>query len=174
MSDSNALERPPRHLPWPLGWAEVVVGYDFGILSIQEIQAWAKSLAAPGQAVARLASLQGIGLVRFEEALWAACREGTGCRVPRPGHQRWAVAQDLWRTALLKEVLAAPLSQAAFAEAVEAIVDQVGGPEDMLGLLQRGSGRPFSADRAQAAAFVRNLEMGFATSQGAWPGRAAS
>ena len=173
--DARALFR--HHAPLPFGWCEVVVGYDFGLLTIDEIQDWVRSVTFQGREAERLAELDGPDLLRFEETLWAACREGTGQRVPRPGHQRWALAQDLWRTVLLKTALQAHLSAEAFAEAIEAIFDHVGCPEDMFGLLSYGSGRSrgvISADRAKVEAFVRNLEARLAPDGYDWSSRAVS
>jgi len=173
----NALQLFRHHAPLAFGWCEVVVGYDFGILTIREIQEWVRSMTCQGREAERLAGLDGPFLLRFEETLWAACREGTGKQVPRPGHQQWALAQDLWRTILLKEALQAPLSTEAFAEAVETIFDHVGCPEDMLGLLSYGSGRSsgvISADRAKVEAFVHDLEARLFPDGYGWSSRAVS
>lgn len=154
----NALDLLRRHVPRPFGWCEVVVGYDFGILTVREIQEWVRTMAARGPEAERLANLEGQNLLRFEETLWAACGEGTGRKAPRPGHQRWALAQDLWRIALLQETLDAPLDAEDFSGTVETIIDRVGCPEDMLGLLTRGFTRALTADRGRVDAFVRNLQ----------------
>jgi len=122
----------------PIGWDELVVGYDFGLLSPQEIQGWVGEQAFRGPLRQELATLEGDRTLRFEEALWAACGEATG-KVPRPGGKRWAAAQDRWRVALLKDVMDAPLSAEALAVAVESIYEKVGCPEDMLGLWHRPS-----------------------------------
>lgn len=122
----------------PIGWDELVVGYDFGLLSPAEIQGWLREQPLEGPLCRDLATLQGDRTLRFEEALWAACGEATG-KVPRPGGKRWASAQDRWRVALLKDVMAAPLSAEALAVAVESIYEKVGCPEDMLGLWKRPS-----------------------------------
>lgn len=173
----KALELLRRHTSLPFGWCEVVVGYDFGILSSREIQDWVRSTTPLEPEAEKLAGLKGADLVCFEASLWAACVEATGTRVPRPGHQRWALAQDLWRTALLKEALAWPLDDLEFGEAIETIIDRVGCPDDMLGLLKRGYAwekKPVSADRAAVAAFARNLETRFLAQGSAWIALAAS
>jgi hypothetical protein len=173
----NALELLRRHTSVPFGWCEVVVGYDFGILSIREIQDWVRTLTPLGPEMAEVASLEGPALLRFEESLWAACIEATGVRVPRPGHQRWAWAQDLWRTALLKETLAWSLEPTDFAEAIEAIIDQVGSPDDMLSLLRThrcGPQRSLSADRAAVESFVLGRESYLQPRGPRWVGLAAS
>ena len=149
----------------PIGWDEVVVGHDFGLLDPDEIQAWARERECPGPRCRELAALAGEGLARFEEALWAACAEGAG-KVPRPGGMRWSRAQDRWRAALLQDALAAPLSPEALAVAVESIYERVGCPEDMLGLWQRHSpwqGRQGGADREAVARFLRRCEEDWAT-----------
>ena len=173
----NALELLRRHTPLPFGWCEVVVGYDFGILSVREIQNWIHAIPGHGAEAAKAASLEGPDLLRFEETLWAACTEATGKRVPRPGHQRWAVAQDLWRLALLKEILCWPLDELEFGEAIETIITRVGCPEDMLGLIRTGCAwtkEAVAADRPAVAAFVRGLERRFLPEECKWMALAAS
>jgi hypothetical protein len=154
----NLLERQsPANTP--IGWDEIVVGYDFGLLGPGDIQEWALTQGG-GPSCAALTGLAGERLERFEEALWAACLEHTG-KVPRPGGKRWARAQDRWRVALLKDALESPLSPEALAVAVESIYELVGCPEDMLGLWQRHSpwqSRQGSADRAVVASFLRRCE----------------
>ena len=143
----------------PIGWDEIVVGHDFGLLAPRDIQEWVPSQGG-GPCCSALAALAGDRLERFEEALWAACCESTG-KVPRPGGKRWARAQDRWRVALLKDALESPLSPEALAIAVESIYERVGCPEDMLGLWQRHcpwSSRPGRADRAAIAGFLRRHE----------------
>jgi hypothetical protein len=143
----------------PIGWDDIVVGYDFGLLDPRAIQEWALTQGG-GPCCAALAALTGEQPDRFEAALWAACRESTG-KVPRPGGNRWARAQDRWRVALLKDTLESPLSPEALAVAVESIYERVGCPEDMLGLWQRDSpwtSRPGSADRVVVASFLRRCE----------------
>jgi hypothetical protein len=150
----------------PIGWEEMVVGHDFGLLGPEEIQAWARDQVDPGPCCRDLAALEGEGLERFEQALWAACAESTG-KVPRPGGKRWARAQDRWRLALLKDTMESPLSPEALAVAVEAIYEMVGCPEDMLGLWQHHSPwqrRQGSADRAAIISFVRRCEDGLMAS----------
>lgn len=173
----NALELMRRHTSPPFGWCEVVVGYDFGILSIREIQDWIRSMTPVKPDAERAASLEGPGLLHFEASLWAACAEATGARVPRPGHERWALAQDLWRLALLKETLSRPLDDLAFGEAIETIIERVGCPEDMIGLLNAGytwTRKAAIADRSAVEAFVRNLEKKCRLREGEWCTLAAS
>ena len=151
----------------PIGWDEIVVGHDFGLLGPEDIQAWALARDG-GPCCATLAGLAGDRLERFEEALWAACLECTG-KVPRPGGRRWARAQDRWRVALLKDALESPLSPEALAVAVESIYERVGCPEDMLGLWQVRSPwqpRPGHADRAAVASFLRRCEDDLVLSAG--------
>ena len=131
----------------PVGWDDLVVGYDFGLVGPERLQAWVRAGNWDGGACRRLAALEGAGLDRFEEALWAAATEATG-KAPRPGGQRWAKAQDRWRVALLRDALASPLTPEALAAAVEHIYDQVGCPEDMLALWQRPSPWKKKAGRA--------------------------
>jgi hypothetical protein len=148
-----------------IGWDEIVVGHDFGLLDQAEIQAWAREREDPGPCCLGLAALDGERLARFEETLWAACVEATG-QVPRPGGRRWARAQDRWRAALLQDALASPLSPEALAVAVESIYERVGCPEDMLGLWQRHSPwqrRQGGADRDAVARFLRRCEEDWAT-----------
>jgi hypothetical protein len=157
----NTLELLRRHAALPFSWTEVVVGYDFGLLSIHDIQDWVRLQPCSGPAAERLINLEGQDLLRFEETLWAACVEATGRKVPRPGHERWFLAQDLWRTSLLKEALAVYPDAADFAEAVEGIIDRVGCPEDMLGLLSRTyawARQIVTANREEVMAFVGKLE----------------
>ncbi len=157
----NTLEILRRRAALPFGWTEVVVGHDFGLLSIRDIQDWACTQPCSGPAFERLVSLAGQDLLRFEETLWAACAEATGRKVARPGHERWFLAQDLWRTSLLKEALAVYPDASDFAEAVDGIIDHVGCPEDMLGLLSRSyawARQVISANREEVVAFVGRLE----------------
>jgi hypothetical protein len=144
----------------PIGWDDLVVGHDFGLLGPDEIQDWARERPDPGPACQALAALEGPALLRFEEALWAACTEAGG-KVPRPGGRRWARAQDRWRVALLRDAMASPLSAEALAVAVENIYEKVGCPEDMLGLWQHHSpwqGRQGGADRDAITRFLRRRE----------------
>jgi len=160
----SLLERQSRTHS-PIGWDEIVVGHDFGLLGPLEIQAWARAQGLQGPCCRRLAELEGPGLAQFEEALWAACSECTG-KVPRPGGNRWARAQDRWRVALLKDALASPLGPEALAVAVESIYERVGCPEDMLELWQRHSPwqqRQGSADRSAIARFLGRCEDAFVT-----------
>ncbi|HLO66591.1 MAG TPA: hypothetical protein VK188_06200 [Holophaga sp.] len=141
-----------------VGWDELLVGHDFGLAGISDIQARVPGLPGAGPEAAALAALEGPALARFEAHLWAAVREATG-KVPRPGGRRWALAQDRWRTALLQDALAAPLGEEALALAVESIYELVGCPEDMLGLWKRTApweGRPREADRGAIEAFLRD------------------
>lgn len=141
-----------------VGWDELLVGHDFGLAGIPEIQARVPALPGAGPAGAALAALDGPDLVTFEAHFWAAVGEATG-KVPRPGGRRWALAQDRWRAALLLDALAAPLGGEALALAVESIYERVGCPEDMLGLWKRSApweGRPREADRKAIEAFLRD------------------
>lgn len=177
MTHQDTLDLLRRYAPCPFGWVEVVVGYDFGLLSPTEIQAWASSQAPFGPEALKLAALSGGGLLRFEETLWAACVEAIGARLPRPGHRRWALAQDLWRTALLKDALVKPMDEAGFGEAIETIVDRVGCPEDMHGLLRRGhrwARTTARADRPAVIAFAAKLERGLQEQATGWLALAAS
>jgi len=153
------LERQSHGRP-PIGWDEIIVGHDFGLLEPGEIQEWVLGQAGPGPRSLELAALDGERLAGFEAALWAACAEAAG-PAPRPGGRRWARAQDRWRAALLRDALAAPLTPEALAVAVEAIYDRVGCPEDMLGLWRLApawQARPADADREAVARFVRRCE----------------
>lgn len=146
-----------------IGWDEIVVGHDFGLLGSAEIRAWVAQGGFPGPLCAELAAQEPTD--RFEEKLWGACAEVTG-KAPRPGGRRWARAQDRWRVALLRDVLEAPLSAEALAVAVEAVYERVGCPEDMLGLWKRPSPwerRPATADRDAVAAFLSRVGDGRVT-----------
>ncbi len=145
-----------------IGWDEIVVGYDFGFLKAEEIQAWVRDQGFASEACQRLIQLEGPGLEVFEAALWLASAELTG-KTPRPGGRRWARAQDRWRIALLKDVLEAPLSAEALGIAVETVYEAVGCPEDMLDLWSRGNRwtqTPASAQRPTIEAFLRRSEEG--------------
>lgn len=164
----NALDILRQRAVLPFGWNELVVGHDFGLLSIRDIQEWVRSMPLRGPVSAHLANLAGAELLRFEETLWAACAEATGRKVPRPGHERWSLAQDLWRTALLKEALAAHPDAEQLAEAVETVIDHVGSPEDMLGLVERSPSGPRTADRKVIAAFVDRIEAKLLPPEDRW------
>lgn len=142
----------------PLTWDDLVTGYDFGFLTSLELQQ-----AAPGDgpAVARLRSLEGSALRTFEAHLWAACAEAVG-KTPRPGSARWAQSQDRWREALLREALATDTTSAQLARSVERLYEQVGCPEDMLGMLkptQAWSGTPATVDPAAVQAFLERTRQ---------------
>jgi hypothetical protein len=137
----------------PPTWDDLVAGYDFGFLTSLEIQVAA---TGDGPAVQRLRALEGSALQTFEAHLWAACSEAAG-KTPRPGSARWSQAQDRWRGALLREALAAESTTAQLARRVERLYDQVGCPEDMLGMLkpsQRWSGTPATVDPAALQQFL--------------------
>jgi hypothetical protein len=137
----------------PLGWDDLVTGYDFGFLTSLEIQIEAKG---DGPAVQRLRSLEGSALRTFETHLWAACAEAVG-KTPRPGSARWSQAQDRWREALLREALANESTAAHLAQSVERLYEQVGCPEDMLVMLkpsQRWSGTPATVDPTAVQRFL--------------------
>ena len=163
MTQGTWISLLARQSTTPIGWDEVVVGHDFGLLLPDEIQRWILEQGFQGPCCQELAALEGERLSRFEENLWAACAECTG-KVPRPGGNRWAKAQDRWRVALLRDALEAPLSPEALAIVVESIYERVGCPEDMLGLWQRHSPwqqRQGSADRSAIARFLRRCEDEF-------------
>jgi len=137
----------------PLTWDDLVTGYDFGFLTSLEIQ---QAAPGEGQAVERLRALEGSALKNFEAHLWAACTEAVG-KTPRPGSSRWSQAQDRWREALLREALATETTAAQLARSVERLYEQVGCPEDMLGMLkpsQRWSGTPATVDPAAVQHFL--------------------
>ena len=149
---SSPLEAFQTHVG-PLTWDDLVTGYDFGFLTSLEIQ-----VAAPGEgeAVQRLRALAGSALRDFEAHLWAACVEAVG-KTPRPGSSRWAQAQDRWREAILREVLATDRTAAQLARSVERLYEQVGCPEDMLGMLrpsQGWSGIPATVDPSAVQRFL--------------------
>jgi len=147
-----------------IGWDEIVVGHDFGLLDPAEIQRWLREQQPQGACALELVALEGERLAGFEACFWAACREATGRKVPRPGDQRWARAQDRWRVALLKDALESPLSPEALAVAVESIYERVGCPEDMLELWQRHNpwqAIPGRADRTAIDSFLRRCEEDF-------------
>ena len=128
-----------------LTWDDLVTGYDFGILTSREIQVEA---TGSGPAVRRLRGMTGIDLYDFEIHLWAASTEAVG-RPPRPGSSRWALAQDRWRTALLREALTMDTTNRQIARTVERIYNLVGCPEDMLVMLKPAhpwSGAPATVD----------------------------
>ncbi len=143
----------------PLTWDDLVTGYDFGFLTSLEIQ-----IAAPGEggAIQRLRTLEGPALRDFEAHLWAACAEAVG-KTPRPGSSRWAVAQDRWREALLREALATDRTAAQLARSVERLYEQVGYPDDMLGMLrpsQGWSGVPATVEPAAVQRFLDRAPNG--------------
>ncbi|HJW72436.1 MAG TPA: hypothetical protein VJ486_06220 [Geothrix sp.] len=137
----------------PFTWDDLVTGYDFGLLTAQEIQVEAPGV---GLAVQRLRALSGSGLFTFEAHLWAACVEAVG-KTPRPGSSRWALAQDRWRAALLRETLTMEKTSAQLARAVERVYEQVGCPEDMLAMLKPSppwSGEPAILDPSAMQKFL--------------------
>jgi hypothetical protein len=143
----------------PLTWDDLVTGYDFGFLTSLEIQ-----LAAPGEgdAVRLLRALEGSALQTFEARLWAACAEAMG-KTPRPGSTRWSQAQDRWREVVLREALATESTIAQLACSVERLYEQVGCPEDMLGMLkpsQRWSGTPATVDPTAVQRFLDRAHDG--------------
>ena len=150
---SSPLEAFQTHVG-PLTWDDLVTGYDFGFLTSLEIQ-----VAAPGEgeAVQRLRALAGSALRDFEAHLWAACVEAAG-KTPRPGSSRWAQAQDRWREAILREVLATDRTAAQLARSVERLYEQVGCPEDMLGMLRPSQAWSGIAATVDPTAVKRFLE----------------
>jgi hypothetical protein len=153
--DRDALETFRTCLGEP-GWDDIVVGHDFGFLDAPQIQAWA-SAQGDGPALVDLRGLTGPEFRDFEAHLWAACVEATG-KTPRPGSARWAHAQDRWRLAILRDALATESTLPQLALRVERLYEQVGCPEDMLGMLrpsQPWSGAPAVVD---AGAILRFLD----------------
>jgi hypothetical protein len=149
---SSPLEAFQIHIGPPT-WDDLVTGYDFGFLTSLEIQITA---LGEGEAVCRLRALEGSALRDFEAHLWAACVEAVG-KTPRPGSSRWAQAQDRWREAILREVLATDRTAAQLARSVERLYEQVGCPEDMLGMLrpsQGWSGIPATVDPTAVQRFL--------------------
>jgi hypothetical protein len=147
-----------RHDDQAIGWHEVVVGYDLGFLAHEDIQAWARTNAFAGQAVETLCTSD--SSEPFQSMLWAACLEQCGA-LPRPGHARWLEAQDRWRLALLKDILATDLTPEALAIAVERLYEHMGCPEDMLRMLRPGRPQqnlPAVVDPAAMVAFLRRFE----------------
>jgi hypothetical protein len=134
-------------------WDDIVAGHDFGFLGIAEIQAW---VSDGGPAATRLKALDGDALATFEAHLWAACAEAAG-KTPRPGSARWSQAQDRWREALLRQALAMDSTAAQLAVKVERLYEQVGCPDDMLGMLrpsQPWSGTPATVDPQAVQQFL--------------------
>lgn len=149
-----------RFNPGPVGWEDIVVGYDFSFLEPQEIQAWALEMGFAGEAVAALVQLEGLRLLDFEAHLWRACAEQTGT-TPRPGNLRWIRAQDRWRMALLKDTLAMDLTSAALAKSLEVIYERVGCPEDMLALFSPAAawtGKAPTVDLPAVGAFLTRMD----------------
>lgn len=141
----------------PLAWDDLVTGYDFGFLAAADIQ---RVAAGGGSAVQRLRALEGPALATFEAHLWAACAEEVG-KTPRPGSTRWALSQDRWREALLREALAAEGTLSQLASQVERLYEQVGCPEDMLAMLrpsQAWSGTPATVDPAAVQRFLERAQ----------------
>ena len=138
-------------------WTDVVAGYDFGLLTPEMVCAWVEAQPRLGEAGRRLLRLEGDEALTFEARMWEACAEHLG-RVPRPGERSWAAAQDRWRKALLREALEADLTEPALARAIEAIYEQVGCPEDMLGLWERRSPWQGGPGRVEFAALWTFLE----------------
>jgi hypothetical protein len=150
----DALESFRTFLGEP-GWDDLVVGHDFGFLEPAQIQAWSASWG-DGVALAEMRSLEGPGLQTFEAHLWEACIEATG-KSPRPGSARWSHAQDRWRLAMLREALATDATLPLLAQRVERLYEQVGCPEDMLGMLRPShpwSGAPAAVDTAAVLRFL--------------------
>lgn len=134
-------------------WDDIITGHDFGFLDAAEIQAW---IHGEGSAATRLRALHGEGLRMFEAHLWAACVEAVG-KTPRPGSTRWSEAQDRWREALLREALALESTAVQLAVKVECLYEQVGCPDDMLGMLrpsQPWSGTPATVDPQAVQQFL--------------------
>ena len=155
---SSPLEAFRAHLG-PLTWDDLVTGYDFGFLTALEIQ---REAPGEGPAVQRLRDLEGPALRTFEAHLWAACAEAVG-KTSRPGSSRWSQAQDRWREAVLLDALAKESTAAHLARSVERLYEQVGCPEDMLGMLkpsQGWSGIPATVDPAAVQRFLDRARNG--------------
>ncbi len=158
MTPSNSpLDAFRTHLG-PLTWDDLITGYDFGFLTSPEIQ---RVAPGDGPAVQRLRDLEGSALRTFEAHLWAACAEAAG-KTPRPGSSRWSQAQDRWREAVLRDALATDSTAAHLARSVERLYEQVGCPEDMLGMLkpsQGWSGIPATVDPAAVQRFLNRARQ---------------
>lgn len=140
-------------------WDDLVTGHDFGFLTPTDIQ---DRVTGEGPAALRLRTLAGEALRTFEAHLWAACAEASG-KVPRPGSTRWSAAQDRWREALLREALATESTAAQLAAKVERLYEQLGCPEDMLGMLrpsQPWSGAPATVDPMAVQHFLNRTSRG--------------
>lgn len=159
MNGEHWLEILTRHNPVGEGpgWDDVIAGYDLGFLSHEAIQGWLSKYHPECPVCHALLALEGGGMLSFRSLLWDACAENTG-KVPRPGSCRWERAQDRWRLAFLKDALDAPLTLQALALAVEAVYDQVGCPEDMLGLWNRTGPRGKEANLVAIGAFIDRQE----------------
>jgi 1-acyl-sn-glycerol-3-phosphate acyltransferase len=142
--------------PIPMGWDEIITGYDFGLLTAGMILTWVRDAAPQGPAGQCLAAMTG-DEVNFEERLWAACQEATGA-LPRPGTEKWGAAQDRWRKALLREAYDPTQSPEDLGKVVEEIYERVGCPEDMRDLWNHASPwehRPAVGYRDKVEAFLR-------------------
>jgi hypothetical protein len=140
----------------PITWTDVVAGFDFSLLRAEAVQDWVRAEGYRGEACLRLLAMQTEDMVDFEERMWEACAECLG-RVPRPGELAWARAQDRWRRALLREALEADLTEPVLAQAIEAIYECVGCPDDMLGLWGRKSPWQGRSDRVNFEALCAFL-----------------
>ncbi|HEX9010614.1 MAG TPA: hypothetical protein VF804_09610 [Holophagaceae bacterium] len=142
------------------GWDDVVVGHDFGFLEPAAIQAWSAG-RGDGPAMTALRELPGPEFRDFEARLWAACAEARG-KTPRPGSARWAHAQDRWRLAILRDALATEATLPQLARRVERLYEQVGCPEDMLGMLRPSppwSGLPATVDTGAILRFLDRFRL---------------
>lgn len=149
-----------RFIPKTPIWDDLLVGYDFSLLTASEIQAWVSCMVHRGPAADRLALLEGEDLLGFEACLWEACLEATG-RTPRPGNVRWIAAQDRWRMALLKELLSHDHTAHGLAERIETLYGLVGCPEDMLDMFSPAQGwsrKPATVHPHGVTSFLHRLE----------------
>lgn len=141
---------------FPTTWDDVFVGYELGLMTAEELRAWAHSseLTAPWRR-----ELDHISdLSDLENVLRRICIRAGGCP-PRPQDARWLSARNRWRESLLAHALESPTDPEALAVAVETIYFCVGCPQDMRDLWSRShpaEGRPAMASRDRVEAFLRH------------------
>lgn len=85
-----ALEILVRHTPeaGPVDWDVMIVGYDFSLVTPEEVLAWIRIQPCAGASFEPQEPLAMGVPAHLERLQWAACAEATGS-VPRPGHLRW-------------------------------------------------------------------------------------